>query len=126
MTGVHVNDRKKRGRGRRGGTSPRNRLPENAEALRPQGSDARLFFSGEWRCLVWVPDAPPSRRGRLRILFITAQKSGRVAASAHERDDPGNNMRTLSLSRRLGVDLPRGGLEVRGSCAPLKGVWRLL
>lgn len=41
VIGVHVNDRKKRGRGRRGGTSPRKRLPENVEALRP---GAGLFF----------------------------------------------------------------------------------
>lgn len=57
-----------------------------------------------------------------RILFITAQKTGRNASSAHERDNPGNNMRTLSPSRTLSVDLQRCGLpEVRGSCAPLKG-----
>lgn len=41
------------------------------------------------------------------VLFIT----GRDAASAHERDNPGNNMRTLSLSRTLGA-------ERSGSTAP--------
>lgn len=70
-----------------------------------------------------MPDRPGAEGVLLsRISFITAHKTGWNAASAHERDNPGNNMRTLSLSRTLRVDLQRCGLpEVRGSRAPLEG-----
>lgn len=123
MIDVHVNDRKKRRGHERGGEGPPHRETDTRRRWRlsdpPEDS-----FSGDWRCLVWVPDRPPADGGFVsRILFITGQKTGRDAASAHERDNPGNNMRTLSLSRRLGVDLQRCGLpEVRGK----KGVKSLL
>lgn len=63
----------------------------------------------------------PGAEGVLIARILPLRKTGWNAASAHERDNPGNNMRTLSLSRTLSVDLQRCGLpEVRGSRAPLK------
>lgn len=79
-------------------------------------------FSAAWR-VSGAPTVPALRAFWISgILLITAQKTGWNAASAHERDNPGNNMRTLSLSRTLSVDFHRRGLpEVRGSRAPPQG-----